>query len=279
MACAPRDILIEQVQTAPVRDYNPVANGTSQYDVRFSHAVKLLLFGARNISCPQQGSNYSTMSNTYVQNVAGVASVLAKNSLPRGLGGVDPQVTEVKQQDSVDYQEANLVGPTPFAPSVVYQGPNTYQNNGYNGVNLTSGADVENCKYLDPVGRVSLLYENTYRLASMVNDYFSLVDAFYDAPTAPNPDYGAPLSVSGAQPAGYHMYSYSLDFICLDPMGSTNYGKLTNVSMNVAHSAAAVNSSLAVSDGGCAQKFQFVVLGVNNNIIRVSGGALGFPVL
>ena len=28
------------------------------------------------------------------------------------------------------------------------------------------------------------------------------------------------------------MYSYSLDFICLDPLGSTNYGKLTNVSIN-----------------------------------------------
>ena len=35
----------------------------------------------------------------------------------------------------------------------------------------------------------------------------------------------------GVPSIGYHMYSYSMDFYCIDPMGSTNFGKLTNVSM------------------------------------------------
>ena len=46
MACAPRDILIEQVQTAPVTSYD-VSQVRSQ-DIRFSHAIKVLFFAARN---------------------------------------------------------------------------------------------------------------------------------------------------------------------------------------------------------------------------------------
>jgi len=142
------------------------------------------------------------------------------------------------------------------------------------------------------------------------------------------------------------MYSYSLDFICLDPLGSTNYGKLTNVQLNVEtepnlsvcgvaqdnclvaqqvggqdndvqnqtnfglENSAAMNMSHAgiveslfitgncnqassslkdpqtsCSVGGtlngafCEVPYQIVLTAVNNNIIRISGGALGFPVL
>ena len=49
MACAPRDILIEQVQTAPVTSYD-VGQVRTQ-DIRFSHAIKVLFFSARNKSC------------------------------------------------------------------------------------------------------------------------------------------------------------------------------------------------------------------------------------
>jgi len=64
--------------------------------------------------------------------------------------------------------------------------------------------------------------------------------------------------------------------MALDPMGSTNYGKLTNVSIQPEPSEAA---KLAADVLGARQTFEFVVTCVNNNIIRVSGGALGFPVL
>ena len=203
MACAPRDILIEQVQTAPIQSYTPATNRRQNFDIRFSHAIKVLFFSVRNTSCISEWSNYTTTSPT----VAG--GVISFN-------------------------------PTP-------------------------GSE-------DPIVQTSLVYENTARLQNMGSDYFSLVNPWYNAPTIP-------------VATGYHTYSYSLDFICLDPLGSTNYGKLTNVSIIPEASDAAVatagGSSYVVGTGSYneGQSFNFVITAVNNNIIRISGGALGFPVL
>jgi len=113
----------------------------------------------------------------------------------------------------------------------------------------------------DPIKETSLVYENTNRLTSMGSDYFSLVNPYYNAPAIPTE-------------TGYHMYSYSLDFYSLDPMGSTNYGKLTNVSIQPV-----VSESAKTQTTDYAQKYEFVVTAVNNNVVRISGGALGFPVL
>jgi len=201
MACAPRDILIEQVQTAPRQTFAPVTNPTPSYDVRFSHAIKVLFFSVRNNTWKSEWSNYTSAS-----------PVLS------ALGVLD------------------------FTPS---------------------GA-------VDPVSQTSLIYENTNRLAQMGSDYFSLVNPYYHAPVIP-------------LDTGYHMYSYSLDFVCLDPMGSTNYGKLTNVSMVPEASPGALTAAAGTgaenTGADFVQQFEFVVTAVNNNIIRVSGGALGFPVL
>jgi hypothetical protein len=200
MACAPRDILIEQVQTAPRQTFSPDTNPTPRYDIRFSHAIKVFFFGARNMTVRSQWSNYT----------AG---------------------TPVPSEDEVDFA----------APSMV-----------------------------DPILQTSLVYENTNRLSQMGSDYFSLINPWYHAPVIP-------------LETGYHMYSYSLDFICLDPQGSTNYGKLTNVSISPEASHDAKNSSKGdcpVGSGGeHCQSWEFVTTAVNNNIIRISGGALGFPVL
>ncbi len=200
MGCAPRDILIEQVQTAPKQTFTPATNGQPSYDIRFSHSIKVLFFGVRNTTNPCEWSNYTAAS------------------------------------------------PIP-GPSLV----NFYP----------SGA-------VDPIINTSLIYESTQRLSQMGSDYFSLVDPWYTAPAIP-------------VETGYHMYSYSLDFFCLDPMGSTNYGKLTNVSIVPEASAGAVvgaNGSGAAGSGvDFAQTYEFCVTAVNNNIIRISGGALGFPVL
>ena len=205
MAQAPRDILIEQVQTAPVNNYAVPASLTGayepQFDLRFSHAVKVLFFGVRNKTTASEWSNYTCAS-----------------SVSSGGPVVD------------------------FAPS---------------------GA-------LDPVVTTTLTYENTTRLGSMGSDYFSLVAPFYQAPVVPTE-------------TGYHMYSYSLDFMALDPMGSTNYGKLTNVSVtpeaSVGAMAGAIGSGSLASGLIRAQTYTFIVTAVNNNVIRISGGALGFPVL
>ena len=193
MACAPRDILVEQVQTAPLQSFTPATNSQQSFDIRFSHAIKVLFFAVRNVSCKSEWSNYTTVSPTIA---SGVVSF------------------------------------TPDGTS-------------------------------DPILQTSLIYENTNRLQQMGSDYFSLVNPWYNAPTIP--------SVTG-----YHSYSYSLDFLCLDPLGSTNYGKLTNVSIVPEASADAIaNAAGSYSAYNAVQTFQFVVTAINNNIIRISGGS--FP--
>jgi hypothetical protein len=127
----------------------------------------------------------------------------------------------------------------------------------------------------DPVSHVNLAYENSQRLTKMPVDYFSLVAPFYHAVSIP-------------EETGYHMYAYTLDIMSVDPMGSTNYGKLTNVSICAEPSADSQTSSTAPAGTAeenaanghhVAQKFQFVLTAVNHNVVRISGGALGFPVL
>ncbi len=207
MACAPRDILIEQVQTAPRQTFAPQTNPQPSYDVRFSHAIKVLFFAVRNKTLNCEHANYTTSPSFPILNCINGAK---------------------------------------------------------------SGTLVTTARSYDPVAAASLLYENTYRLANMGSDFYSLVEPYYKAPTIPDK-------------TGYHMYSYSLDFFNLDPMGSTNYGKLTNVSIVPEASAAAVlgaNAGGAAGSGAnFAQTYEFIITAVNNNIIRISGGALGFPVL
>jgi hypothetical protein len=195
MACAPRDILIEQVQTAPRQAFTPATNKQQSFDIRFSHAIKVLFFSVRNTTVSSMWSNYTTAT-----------------------------------------PERDTAG----------------------GKLVTNGKD--------PISQTSLIYENTNRLAQMGSDYFSLVNPYFHAPAIPDD-------------TGFHMYSYSLDFMCLDPMGSTNFGKLTNVSIVPEASNAASKAAAPEEQGAIAQKFEFIVTAVNNNIVRISGGALGFPVL
>lgn len=196
MACAPRDILIEQVQTAPPQSFTPATNPLQTFDIRFSHAIKALFFSVRNKTVSSEWSNYTAAT------------------------------------------------PVPAAGAV----------------NFTPAGAV------DPISNVTLIYENTQRLATMGADYFSLVNPYYHAPVIP-------------QNTGYHLYSYALDFYNLDPTGSTNYGKLTNVSIIPAASAGAVaganGTGAAGSGADFAQLYEFIILALNNNIIRISGGALG----
>lgn len=230
MACAPRDILIEQVQTAPVQNYNPTTS--APIDIRFSHAIKSLFWSARNITNPSSWSNYTT-----------------SQQLP--LGPVDCVSVDNPMFGVVDFNAG-----------------------------------------VDPVASTSLIYENTQRLYQMGSDYFSLVNPWYHAPVIP-------------LETGYHLYSYSLDFFAIDPMGSTNYGKLTNVSIvpqgsNDAVSSQQLANTTPATSGifsgtglpnsqyplqvvplqgavtpGYSARYCFITTAVNNNIIRISGGALG----
>jgi len=198
MGCAPRDILIEQVQTAPVQTFNPLNNRGPSYDIRFAHAIKALFFAVRNTTTPSEWSVYT-------------------NTSPKvGAGAVD------------------FAPPFPSAT--------------------------------DPILSTTLIYENTQRLSQMGSDYFAQVQPYFQ-----------PSAVIPVE-TGYHLYSYSLDFIALDPMGSTNYGKLTNVSI-VPYAAdqcvAAANGSINTGGGYFKNTYSFIVVAQNSNIIRISGGALG----
>lgn len=207
MACAPRDILIEQVQSLPVKSVSG-KNTSDSFDLRFSQAVKVIFFAIRNTTVSSWWSNY-TSATPYV-NINGSAFIDLQNS---------------------------------------------------------EGLD-------DPIGSTTLTYENTNRLFGIGSDYFSLVNPWYHAPSIPTE-------------TGYHMYSYSLDFYNLNPMGSTNYGKLTNVSIQLGYSTTfkSIGSGTYTPTGSAPvdtyqeQTYDFIMTAVNNNIIRISGGSIGFPVL
>ena len=64
------------------------------------------------------------------------------------------------------------------------------------------------------------------------------------------------------------MYSYALDPTSNDPSGSTNYGKLTNVALKL--------QTIAPEQ---AHNVRLLIRALNFNVVRISGGALGFPVL
>lgn len=75
MGCKPRDMLIEQTQTVPKRT---LTTGVSNpVDIRLSHAIKCLFFGARNKTVPCEWSNYT------------MGSVLS-TGLTRSTSDVDP---------------------------------------------------------------------------------------------------------------------------------------------------------------------------------------------
>ena len=226
MACAPRDILIEQAQMANYVTVNPGSAAVVNIDLRLSHAIKVLFFALQNWT---NGSRSVGEWSTYTTG-------------PPQMG----DLTACPVKFSGQFQ-------------------------------------------IDPLDRVSLIYENTNRLGEMGADFYSMVNPYFTAPVVP-------------EVSGYHCYSYSLDFICLDPMGSTNYGKLTNVSVRTyftelcqqaAKDSTQGNATTPPFNQGAAvgpnnpqssglqeqQKYRFVLTCVNNNIIRISGGALGFPVL
>ena len=305
MACAPRDILIEQVQSIPTYLLNQpyalqVSSGSAMAasnnplqvsaDIRFSHAVKVLFFGLKNMSNPAVHSNYTT--GIPVMKQAANAGLCVANC-----GLADRKDAGIPLSNAVDCNK---------------------DGSKFGMMTQANCLELGCCNAKDPVARASLVYENTARLGLMSNDYYSHVQPYYHAPAVPN---ASSTSSTWCQ-SGVHMYSYSLDFICLDPLGSTNYGKLTNVQLNVetdpnlgmcgANGAvldtknksnsglynlthASMVESLVLTNNGRATlsthvganvvsgkvevPYSLHLTAVNNNIIRISGGALGFPVL
>ncbi len=113
----------------------------------------------------------------------------------------------------------------------------------------------------DPIHHTTLIYENTNRaLNHMGSDYFSLVNPWYHAPTIPG--------LTGSMNIHIH-----LPLTKLILWESTNYGKLTNISIVPTASPAAKVGAAGTGPAGSGQNFpqtfEFIVTALNNNIIRM----------
>ena len=255
MGCAPRDIVIEQAQQ--VGGVNGAKNmattsttTTTSVDLRLAHAVKALFFGAKNVSgnATNFRSNYGT--GLPVSNASSVAYF--------NISGVN--ASQVSQ------------GETKVSNTNIFQvGASIYRSDDESGLIWPRNS-------YDPISTAKLMYENTTRM-ELEGDYYNLIQGHNHCEHIPT---GAGSRASNNQrdirdiggqsslAQGYHMYSYALDAGNVDPCGSTNYGKLTNISLVFTPSAGAVSY---------AGKYQLYVTAVNHNVVRISGGALGFPVL
>ena len=336
-------------------------SATVHLNLRYAYSVKALFFAAKNVTASNIHSNY-TIGFPVLQPASNDLVTLdgpvfdkklwdntvdytwnANDTNTGGVSGIVPGATPVHSADQ-------LIG----ADNSTYYRP--YQSGGISkfvGKIQNVPFSVIMCKNgFDPIERTSLLYETTPRLGLLDASYYSLTQPYYHAPSLPaNRD--APVFC----PSGYHMYSYSLEFAALDPLGSTNYGKLTNVSLDatpiqlnssnlcpeLSYAVPLVNDptqssthanpkyvfgpinapgivgngakslsnqsvlevlinmayqnifseqgydtiSPLVAPGTSIQtnqctflgKFSFVSTAINNNILRISGGSVGFPVL
>lgn len=146
----------------------------------------------------------------------------------------------------------------------VYNEWSNYSSKQYEIFKLTSsypfyiGKLISNNKYaIDPIRKVTLLYNNVKRLSNMNSEYFSLLNPYFHSPNIPTEN-------------GYHCYSYSLDIGKIDVLGSTNFSKLLNVKLITEHDPTDVDS---YDENG---KYEMIINCVNHNIICVKNGILGF---
>lgn len=155
----------------------------------------------------------------------------------------------------------------------------------------------------DPVSDASLKYEGADRLHEMPVDYFSMVQPYYYANSIPTV-------------TGYHLFSFSHNIVSTESLGCVDFGKLTNVSMEVNLSDDAVLAlsgaviptaklpfvdekgvpsalppgyislglTTSVINGDATkfnavkQTFDFRNTCLAHTVVRVIGGGLGFPI-
>lgn len=143
---------------------------------------------------------------------------------------------------------------------------------------------------LDPIASATLYYDSTVRL-SMLAEFYSLYVPYF-------------LSKATPEDVGYHMWSYSLfPWKAATPAGSTNYSKLSNISMLYEMSLAAINAaglgatapnavdkngqpiqspnttSLTQMFNNFPQKWNHVFQVKNHSIIKISNGSISQPIM
>jgi len=176
-------------------------------------------------------------------------------SLPVASIGLSPQHYDIRMSHAIKALFWNIHNKS--VPSAVTT--STFELSNY-------GANVLGGTITDVISASSLLYEGTYRLFDMGSDYFSLVQQFYHWDVIPDAQVGI----------GYHSYSYAVHPESLDPSASTNYGKLTNVTLAVVPSQTAVDNVTAQPS---QYRYDFILRALNFNVITIKGGGVGLPVL
>src|SRR5260221_2886897 len=140
----------------------------------------------------------------------------------------------------------------------------------------------------NPIHHISILYENTYRFSNNSDYYTSIVPWYFCSSMPTN--------------TGYHLISYALKPMTINPTESTNYNRLNDVSLNIKMSDAffdSIHSSLPLANpsipGGSKrlleyrtgdtgetinlpQNYKLIVRVCNHNIIRIQDGILLVPI-
>ena len=151
----------------------------------------------------------------------------------------------------------------------------------------TAPSDRETGDAYDPIAQSSIFYESTMRY-NMGTDYYSLMVPFLFSKAIPSAD-------------GFHMQSYSLDPWCsLGAKGSTNFSKLSNISIQHDSSQVCINAASGLSSAGALvasggvwgnfpagllnagafrQNWYHIFIAQNLNIVRIANGSLGQPAL
>jgi len=306
-------------------------------NLKYSYGIKTLFWAVRNVTADNIHSNYT------------IGFPVLQEAMTDQVTLDGPVFSTDLYNNAVSIKEGSTITTTEDA-ELEYP---YYIENGAGGINKFVGKiqtlrqSVITCKNgFDPIEKTSMLYETTPRLGLLDSSYYSLTQPYYHAPAIPSST--QPVFC----PSGYHMYSYSLEFMSLDPLGSTDYGKLTNVSLeaepinlksadlcpllsysvpnvtqdgqvnkkylfgpmnapgiagqkaqclknqsvieilvNMAYQNIYTQQGLEtispwVTDGYSAAttkcsylgKYKFVSTAINNNILRISGGSVGFPV-
>uniref|UniRef100_A0AAU7BB90 Major capsid protein n=1 Tax=Chrysiptera rollandi iridovirus TaxID=3156500 RepID=A0AAU7BB90_9VIRU len=122
----------------------------------------------------------------------------------------------------------------------------------------------------DPIGDISLTYDSAARLQNVGADYFSHINPYYHAPSIP-------------ESIGYHMYSYALDLMSVEPNGSTNFGRINNISIvpNASRDAKIGYQGTGAVGSGMdhPQRYQFILMVLNQNVLTIKDGAVIYPVM
>lgn len=151
---------------------------------------------------------------------------------------------------------------------------------------LSSGPSSPVFSMMDPITQSMLMYENQARLVEG-SDYFALIQPLLFSESAPQE----------ITHIGFHMFTYALKpWSPLTPCGSTNYGRLSNVSITHQMSADAIANYAGVMTNGdiirigrvsnptvatvsFPQRWRHVIMAQNWNIVRIANGSLGYPAL